>query len=533
MRGETYGVGGAPLRSPRLIGGLSVFNRVLGRLLAVAAAALMPLAVGSSALPSSASTTPTAYTWQKVIDNGGRANAICSDPLQAGRMMGMGDVWGPHETLDGANSWLPRMQGAQGIGSVYGRACAYSIKNPGLVYVGIGTLKGGGGYFGVVNGWKLQVRSRTAQFGTKLAAGAAGVSPRAAGNLIQVDYDKTSNIEYVYALTSAGLQRSTDGGVTWTKIGGLPAVAAWKALAIAADGSLYAASYSQNQTSGSQIWHITNPRAGASSSLVSGAPPVVNDLVQVGAKVLVAAGGKGIYSISGNTASAVATSAFSGTDVSSIAAAGNVVVAATGTHPSGSNKCQARSTDGGLTWTWQSAVKMTDLGDGRPYWLASGKAAFCGDQFATNQIAIDPSNPNLVVIAGKGGFWATQNGGQLWQPAGNGAGGSEVSNVRLGSAGQVTTNDVDWTGITTSDRFTSYAKTTSPGSFGTAALTRSVNGHTYAVSVTADTITMDGVAIADDYAKAAIANAHDLAVSSDGYLYVALYGGGLLRGTPN
>jgi hypothetical protein len=481
---------------------------------------------------SSGASTPPVYVWEEVIDNGGRANAVCADPLHGGRMAGMGDVWGPHETLDGALRWLPRMQGARGIGSVYGRACAYSLKYPGLVYVGIGTLKHGGGYFGVVNRWRLRVRSRVAAFGTKLASGAARQVPRPAGNLIQVNDDAASGVEYVYALTNGGLRRSTDGGRTWAGIGGLPVVAAWKALALAPDGSLYASSYSTDQTSGSELWHITNPRSNATSVRVAGAPAVVNDLAVTGSRVLAAAGPQGIYSIVANRATPFATAPFAATNVSTIAAAGDIVVAATASHPAGSRECEARSTDGGQTWTWQSNVRMIDLGDLRPYWLRSGKLAYCRDRFGTNQIAIDPQNPNLVVIAGKGGFWATRDGGALWRPAGNGAGGSEVSNLRAGIAGQVTAADVDWTGIATSDHFQTYARTTTPGSFPPAALTRTIAGHTYTVNTHTDDITIDGISIADSYAKAALANARDLAVGTDGYIYVALYGGGILRGTP-
>src|SRR3954453_23737846 len=198
-----------PQARPRLSqGGLTMFISVLRRL-RVAPLVLTAL-VAALPVSSRASTARETYTWSKVIDNGGRGNAICADPGQAGRVLGMGDVWGPHETLDGANSWLPRMEGASGIGSIYGRACAYSIKTPGLAYVGIGTLKGGGGYFGVVNGWKLQLRSKAAGFGTSISV--AGVPPRPVGNLIAVDYDRASGVEYVYALTNAGLQPSTDGG---------------------------------------------------------------------------------------------------------------------------------------------------------------------------------------------------------------------------------------------------------------------------------------------------------------------------------
>ncbi|MGN6377358.1 MAG: FlgD immunoglobulin-like domain containing protein [Gaiellales bacterium] len=512
-------------------------NSAVRRRLAIGAAALTPLSLVMPALSSistaSAATSTPSYTWQKVIDNGGRANAICADPNDAGRMMGMGDVWGPHETLDQANTWLPRFQGASGIGDIYGRACAYSLKYPGQAYVGIGTLKGGGGYFGVINGWKLTRQSTAAAFGTNQASGAAGTTPRAVGNLIQVDYDTASNTEYIFALTNSGLQRSTDQGKTWTKIAGLPSGTIWKALELANDGSLYAASYSENQTSGSKLYHVTNPRTSASMTPVSGAPGVVDDMASVGSNVLIAAGPGGLYQVSGNTASKVNTTAFNTTSLDTIAAAGNVVVAATASHARNTALCEARSTDGGKTWTWQKNVKMTTLGTNRAYWLGNGLAAYGGNLFGASQIAIDPQNPNFVSIAGKGGFWATHDGGQTWYPAGNGAGGSEVSNIKVSptNPNQITTNDVDWTGIQTSDKFASYTSTGSPGSFAAAHLTRSAGGHTYKVDVNADTITMDGQSIADDYAKAALANAHDLQVAPDGTLYVALYGGGVLKGT--
>jgi hypothetical protein len=45
-------------------------------------------------------------------------------------------------------------------------------------------------------------------------------------------------------------------------------------------------------------------------------------------------------------------------------------------------------------------------------------------------------------------------------------------------------------------------------------------------------ITRDGRSIADALFRGAVVSPVDLAIASDGYIYVALYGGGILVGVP-
>ena len=244
------------------------------------------------------------YIWAKgAMDGGGYCNAIAADPLQAGRAAVAGDVWGEFATDSAGDYWYPTMTGAASIGDIYGRAVAFSRKVPGLRYYGIGVLKNAdNGYLGAVAPGSLRLERRNIHinFATYLPTGCAGDVPRATGNLLAVDYDPATGIEYLYALTRQGLMRSTDAGATFTPLG-LAAVApafAWSALCLCPDGSLLAASFRTSHTGGSQVWRISNPRGAASVQLDSAAPAVVEDIRVVDGGMYAARVQYGLYRVS-------------------------------------------------------------------------------------------------------------------------------------------------------------------------------------------------------------------------------------------
>jgi hypothetical protein len=358
---------------------------------------------------------------------------IATDPHAPGAAAAGGDVWGEHTTTAYGDCWLPRMTGASGIGAVYARAVAYSRKTPGLVYVGIGTLKGGGGYFGAVNGWNLEKRSRAVGFGTTLASGAAGSHPRAVGSLIQVDFDAATGTEYLYALTNNGLARSVNGGVSWLVLG-LPAVPnlAWSALCLVDSDTLLASSYRTSATAGSTVWKITNIRSVPTITRLTGTPPVVEHIAVIGGKTYAACGPYGLYSVV-TTWQPLGGGTFAGCNVSSVDGAGNRLFVGMAGFPAGSRHCVARSDDGGMTFTWMTgpgAVSPVVAGTARTWWLGALKITLGGDGYIVSQVAVDRFDPNVCYLAGRSGVWVTRDGGSSWRPAMAGLNGSEVSNVR-------------------------------------------------------------------------------------------------------
>jgi hypothetical protein len=487
------------------------------------------------------------YTWSKgAMDGGGYCNAIAADPLQTGRAAAAGDVWGEFATDAAGDYWYPTMTGAASIGDIYGRAVAFSRKVPGLRYYGIGVQKNAGshdGYLGVVapGSLRLERRNTRVNFSTYLPKGCAADVPRAVGNLIAVDHDATSGIEYLYALTRQGLMRSTDGGATFTPLG-LAAVApafAWSALCLCPDGSLLAASYRTSPAGGSQVWRVTNPRGHVSIAADVTAPAVVEDVAAIDGRVYAACGGFGLFTVDPARGwTALAPTTFSGCHVSSVAGGHGVLWVGNGIGMD-DHRYIARSRDGGCTFAWTTLpanIGSTVWGTTRTWWLAGSWPSMEKRSYSVSQLAVDAQNPLVCYSAGRGGVYATRDGGATWRPAMNGLDGSEVMQVQPGAvAGQAWAADTDWHGIQTTDHWRSCQKTSAPAPHATTLARAGTAAPGLVCQVVLSNprqMLVGGVDVADDYFRSACVTPTDLAVAADGYLYVGLCGGGILVGRP-
>jgi hypothetical protein len=490
------------------------------------------------------------YTWRKgAMDGGGFCNAIATDPHRRGRVAAAGDVWGEFATDNFGDFWYPTMTGATSIGEIYGRAAAFSHRVPGLRYFGIGVLKNAGSHNGCLavvapGSLKLERRNTHVNFSTYMHHGAAGDMPRPVGNLIAVDHDPATGIEYLYALTRQGLMRSTDAGATFTPLG-LPAVAptfAWSALCLCPDGSLLAASYRTGDTHGSQVWRVRTPRHTATVTVETGAPAVVEDIATVDGRVFAACGTFGLRRVTSRGWIQVAPGVFNGCHLSSVAGGPGVLWVGNGlgTHD---HRYIARSTNAGRTFTWMTMpanVRSTVWGTSRTWWLASAWPGLDKHGYSVSQLAVDPVDPRICYSAGRSGVWATRDGGATWRPAMHGLDGSEVQQVQVRSAlGGAWAADTDWKAIETSNHWRTCARTDSraPSPDGhrpsLVRSSRAFPGVHCSVSLSNPRRMMiGGVDVANDYFRSACINPCDLAVSRDGYLYVGLMGGGVLVGTP-
>lgn len=495
---------------------------------------------------SSASSRPP-YQWRKgAMDGGGYCNAMATDPLNPGHAAAAGDVWGEFATSTGGDLWVPTMTGATSIGAIYGRAVAYSRKTPGLRYYGIGVLKDrdpAQGYLGAVGPRSLTLERRNEHvgFSTYLPVGNAHDLPRAVGNLIAVDHDPHSGIEYLYLLTRQGLMRSHDGGQTLHALG-LPAVqphAAWSALCVCPDGSLRAASFRTSDTAGSQVWRITSPRGTAPAiALDPAAPPVVEDIAVVDGVVYAACGTYGLYRVNANGSwTPLSPATFRGCHLSSVTGHSGVLWVGNGIGMH-DHRYIARSTDAGRTFTWTtqaSHVSNQVLGANRGWWLASSWPGLAKHGYSVSQLAVDPQNANVCYSAGRSGVVATRDGGATWQPAMNGLDGSEIHQVQAGPRpGEAWATDTDWKGIHTMDHWRTCEQVPDTGDIPrlhSSSLVRWHQGVRYEVSLSNPRkMLVDGVDVATDFFRAACITPSDLAVSHDHRIYIGLYGGGVLVG---
>jgi hypothetical protein len=493
-------------------------------------------------------------------DGGGRAHAVAFDPNNAGNVAFCGDVWGIFRSYTSGDIWVPVMSGCKlknnvtTSGDIYGRGCAFSKMRNGRAYYGVGTLTGGpAGWFGHVEQNSQQVvkdSSITYGFASTFASSPASISPRPTGRLIETDYDSFNGVEYVYLACTAGLVRAVDDGsnpLAFTVLyGTAPPGGAWKFVCMNFDGTFYAGSWGDRAATtpvSGQVFHVNNPRSGTPTVVAeSGAPPYVNDMKLIGGQLYAVANSGWFGTLTeGGPWVQMASSFFAGCDLSSVCGVGNVLYVSTSSHPAGSNKWFAKSVDGGVNWQWLTNINYTVQGTSRPWWLnpaGDGQNKGPNDQFATIHMDCDPHDPNTWISASFRGGWSTRDGGATIQPSMNGLGGSEVSHLLVNGPGDVTNDDVDWHGAHTTDHYGSKMTplaVTPTGFTGSGMGAKTFFGHNYVVQSTtppAD-ITKDGVSIADEYFRARAIAMSDYQVDSDGYVYMALFGGGVIIGDPN
>ena len=456
-----------------------------------------------------------AHSWKHPQVNGGMGNVCDASPVNSKEFQLGGDLWGWYRTVDNSHTFFGQMFGQSGIGSIYARGCRFSLADPSAVYIAVGTLKSAGGFMAICKGYR-ESRLKGPQFGANLGAGAGGTLPRPVGNLI--DVIMAGGVEHIYAAAYNGIMHSTDKGQTFkTLVGG---TGNWKAIAALDTNTALAARY--------QLASLTLVRNGSVSKPAS--PGVIHDLRMI-AGTCWAVGPTGVFQWDGSklVKHAAASSYMAGTTPTTIAGSADGQVIIIGTNTPGSSKVVSMSTDGGKTWKPLGGNAVMTTFDGRDYWLKSAATNGWGQKrFSASQVAIDQKDPTNFLVAGRGGAWASNDGGKTIHPCA--PNGDEITALRGGPGGdEFAGNDGDWVGWHTSDLFQHQtAKQNQVGVKG--GLTISKNGHNYVVKPGA--ITMDGKDIADDVFRGGSPNPKAVAVTPSGKVLVAQLGGSLLLGTP-
>ncbi len=314
--------------------------------------------------------TPDSTVWQSLGPNnvGGRTRAIAIHPLHPDTMWAgaaSGGLWKTTTAGAGASAW---QYVDTGFPTVSVSAIVIDTTNPDVMYIGtgefrrynqpgmvgtpgaratygIGILKstdGGNTWFQTGLNWSLEEHKSIQRI---------VINPR--------------NTQTLYAATSDGVYKTTNGGTTWTRVLNVPA--AMDIVINPIDTSvLYAACGQLNTAPNPGLYKTTN--AGASWTLLSGRLPTTDF---------------------GRTALALYAEA-------TPSGYNEVVYAGIGNAQSRGVHGVYRTTNGGTTWTLQSATQY-----------ASSQSWY------NNAIAVHPQNPNTVFVSGLDFYKSTEGGANL------------------------------------------------------------------------------------------------------------------------
>lgn len=348
------------------------------------------------------------------LAGGGFQNVVSFAPDGSGVVVG-GDVSGLHHSDDGGVTWLPVGQGlprwAEKIAAI-----AHHPTDADLVVAAGGFAGDSGGVLRSTDGGRSwDVVDETLFFSGQHAPDQDAVPtghPRGTGRLLLwVD-------EVLFAATfDDGLHRSTDGGRTWELVGFDERYL--RGLALHPDGRLLVA------THGHGLWTVTDPTGSAESAPVEGAPTELEEVaVDDDGTVLVAAGRDGLWTWQpGGAWEQVAEHE---TTWATVAIGGGRWFA--GSHfPDRVDGVREpgvlRSDDGGRTWTHVASGSSLDLdvrgSAGHRWWVAQAQDRILpdGGDWTAGQFAVDPTDPDHVLLAGRAGVWASADGGITWQPS--------------------------------------------------------------------------------------------------------------------
>jgi photosystem II stability/assembly factor-like uncharacterized protein len=296
-------------------------------------------------------------------DVGGRLRALAIDPtdtnvLYAGAVAG--GVW---KSTNGGASWAPLVETFANVGV---SAIVLDPRDPAVIYVGTGEYFGSGSAGGFAGVGIMRSRDRGATW-RLLPATIGSDEFRYVHDLAISAAD--SNV--LYAGTSAGVARSTDGGDTWTTV--LPAASrsGCGELAVRSDRS-------------PDVLLASCADAGADGVYWSG------DGGNTWAKVIDVVNGE-----RGGRASIAFAPSNQDIAYASVARTNDSAGGASGT------LALLRSNDGGQTWSVQNPGTVNWLGYCSDTW---------GQGYYGNVIAVDPTNPERIWLGGVDGFRSDDGG---------------------------------------------------------------------------------------------------------------------------